>query len=254
MFFSRQNFSVLLLFFSFLTPAYGFRILIDPGHGGRDSGALQAPHREADVAWAWSLELKKLLLANDFEVELTRNETTGLALHNRVERLNQKKYDLIVSLHANYLLDPRMKGVEYFVSAPLDLEEQKLQLAHEEIQLQRGKKKMKTTLKSLNEEQKSQVSAIIHDLEHQACMEQSLKIAEQLNQAWPGKVKQGPFDLLAQADSPAILIELGYLSNPTDLKNLIDPQYRLSQNLRIAEVLSTYFKNQNSNKAWSKAQ
>lgn len=245
MFFTTRV-STALLLFAVSLPASAFRVLIDPGHGGRDKGALQAPYDEASIAWAWSLELKKQLLAQDLEVEMTRNETTGLSLTSRVGRTNRKKYDLVVSLHANYLLDSRVKGIEFFLSTPLELEDQKLQLAHEEVQLQKGYKKTNLNLGNLKEEQKSQVSAIIQDLERQALLKQSISIATNLNQAWPGKIKQGPFDLLNQANSPAILIELGYLSNPIDLKNLNDPQFRLEKNLKIAEVISSYFKNQKS--------
>ncbi len=245
MFFTNQ-FSIALMLLAISLPASAYRVLIDPGHGGRDKGAMQASYDEASIAWAWSLELKKQLLAQNLEVEMTRNETTGLSLASRVGRTNRKKYDLVVSLHANYLLDSRVKGIEFFLSTPLELEDQKLQLAHEEVQLQKGYKKTNLKLSNLKEEQKSQVSAIIHDLERQALLKQSMKIATDLNQAWPGKIKQGPFDLLNQSDSPAILIELGYLSNPLDLKNLNDPQFRLEKNLKIAEVISSYFRNQKS--------
>lgn len=243
MFFRTILLSIFTLF-TFLNVAQAFHILIDPGHGGRDQGALQAPYSEAEIAWAWSLELKKLLLDQNFEVELSRNETKGLSLSQRIKRLNQKKYDLILSLHANYILNPTVKGIEYYVAAPLDLEDQKLHLAHEEIQLQKGEKKPHPKLENLNEEQKNQVGAIINDLQNQAFLEQSLSIVQLLNQAWPGKLKQGPFDLLEKAESPAILIELGYLSNPQDLKNLIDPRFRLEKSLQISDVISRYFKSQ----------
>lgn len=240
---------ILLLFltcFFALNQAYGIRILIDPGHGGFDKGALQAPYSEADIVWAWSLELKKLLLDKNFEVELTRNETKGLPLAKRLSKLNKKKYDLILSLHANYLFDARVSGAEYFVATPLDLEDQKLQLAHEEVLLKNGQKKTNLTLGSLSEEQKSQVSAIINDLERQAQFDRSLQIAELVNREWPGKVKQGPFDILAQSESAAILIELGYLSNPADLKKLVDPQFRIEKSLSLANVISKYFEPQKS--------
>ncbi len=243
MFFTRHFYYTLIISFSISIPSFGYRILIDPGHGGRDTGALAKDLTESDIAWAWSLELKKSLTENNFEVELSRNETRGLTLPKRLARLNQKKYDLIISLHANYILDSRAKGIEYYLAAPLDLEDQKLQLAHEEVQLIKGTKKTAPVLGSLNDEQKSQVTAIINDLEQQARIEKSLRIATELNRAWPGKIKQGPFDLLSHAESPAILIELGFLSNPTDLQNLKNPQFRMAQNTKIADVITQYFKN-----------
>lgn len=245
MFFTRHFYFVLIISFSISIPSFGYRILIDPGHGGRDTGAIAKNNlTESDIAWAWSLELKKSLLQNNFEVELSRSETKGFALQKRLARLNQKKYDLIISMHANYILDSRAKGIEYYVAAPLDLEDQKLLLAHEEVQLIKGTKKTAAALGSLNDEQKSQVTAILNDLEQQARLEKSLSIATELNKAWSGKIKQGPFDLLAHAESPAVLIELGFLSNPTDFQNLKDPQFRMAQNTKIADVIAQYFKNQ----------
>lgn len=247
MFSKCSHYTLLFTTLAFVHQALAARILIDPGHGGVDKGAMQASTSEADIAWAWSLELKKILTDRKIEVELSRNETRGLSLTKRIHRLKQKKYDLIVSVHANYILDPRAKGVEYFVATPLDLEDQKLQLAHEEIQLQKEfKGKDPAILESLNEEQKSQVTAIVNDLGRQAHLDKSLKIATLLNAAWPGKLKQGPFDLLSQAESPALLIELGFLSNPADFQNLINPQFRLEKSLKIAEVLSQYFRTESS--------
>ncbi len=235
---------ILFLILLSVSPAYAVRILIDPGHGGYDKGAQASSQSESHVAWTWSLELKRILQDRNFEVELTRNETSGLSLQKRIHKLNQKKFDLVISLHANYLIDSRVKGIEYFIAAPLDLEDQKLQLAHEEIQIQKGQKKISPLLASLNEEKKSQVTAILNDLQQQSKLEKSLRIATKLNQIWPGKIKQGPFDLLTQSQSPAILIELGYLSNPTDHKNLIDPQFRLQKSLMISDALTSYFENQ----------
>jgi N-acetylmuramoyl-L-alanine amidase len=240
-----QKLLVMSVIISFFSPfAHAYRILIDPGHGGHDLGATLGTLTEASIVWAWALDLKKLLLERGFEVEMSRSETKGLSLHKRVTLLNQKKYDLVLSLHANYILDPRVKGVEYYVATPLDLEDQKLQLAHEEVQLKSGEKKSHADLGTLNQEQKSQVSAIINDLQKQSQMQTSLGIAEKLNQNWHGHVRQGPFDLLSQSESPAVLVELGYLSNPADLKNLTDIQFRLEKNSKIAESISSYFKNQ----------
>jgi N-acetylmuramoyl-L-alanine amidase len=247
MFFSKKIQAAFFMVFLFSLSASALHILIDPGHGGRDKGALQAGYSEAEIVWAWSLELKKMLSLKNFEVELSRNETSGMALQKRVSKLNQKKYDLILSLHANYLMNSRIKGAEYFISAPLNLEEQKLAQAHEEVLLKNGERKIKTALASLNEEQKSQVTSIINDLEKQARLQKSLNIAEKLNQFWPGKIKQGPYDLLGKAESPAVLVELGYLSNPSDLKNLLDPRFRLEKSIRLAEAISGYFNNSKSN-------
>lgn len=232
-------------------PAYGFRVLIDPGHGGRDAGARQdmPPSQsltEADLTWAWGLELKRSLQEKGIEVQLSRSERQGPSISQRIQQTQNKSFDLVISLHANSILDPRAKGVEYYIAAPQSLEDQVLQLAHEESMIKSGSKKAAALNVDLSLEKKSQVTAILNDLENQARLEKSLFVAQSLNQAWPGKIKQGPFDLLIQSQSPAVLIELGFISNPQDFNKLKDPQFRQLKATDLAEALSRYLKRQNS--------
>jgi N-acetylmuramoyl-L-alanine amidase len=231
----------------FMTPkTFALRVLIDPGHGGRDQGArpdLQNESlTEARVVWDWSLDLKKALTERGFDVELSRNEKQGLSLKGRLDILKRRNYDFFISLHANSLLDPRVRGIEYFIKAPLNLEDRNLELAHQEIQIRQGQQKASTLAVDVNLEKKSQVSAILLDLSQQAQLEKSLEIAQDLNHLWPGRIKQGPFDLLTQSEVPALLIELGFLSNPTDLRSLNDPQFRQTKVTEIATVLRKHLR------------
>lgn len=217
-------------------------ILIDPGHGGRDSGALVGTFKESDVVWKWALTLKRALNEKGFEVSLTRDESGRIPTEKRKSIARSSKYDLIVSLHANYLQDPRVKGVEYFIKNPLTLEDQKLQLAHEEVKITQ---KIKSSgADSL--EREAHIATMIEDLKKQAHTKKSLKIARLLQDSWQGRLKQGPFDILHNAQAPAVLIELGFLSSPVDQKNLVDPSFILKQSQVMAQSLSKFFKTQES--------
>lgn len=196
--------------------------------------------------WDWSLEIKRALSEKGIEVQLSRNEKQGLSITRRIQKIQNQSFDLVLSLHANYLLDSRVKGIEYFVPAPQSLEDQALQLAHEESLIKSGTKKAAKLNIDMNIEKKSQVSTILFDLQNQAKIEKSLFVAQILNQTWPGKIKQGPFDLLSQSETPAVLIELGFLSNPQDLTNLTNPSFRQTKATEIADVLARFLKRQYS--------
>lgn len=215
-------------------------ILIDPGHGGRDSGALVNNYKESEVVWQWALTLKRALKEKGFEVTLSRDETGKITNEKRAVLTHSPKFDLVLSLHANYLQDARVKGVEYFIKNPLSLEDQKLQLAHEEVKI--SQKIKSSGAESL--EREAHIATMIEDLKKQAHTKKSLKIARILQESWQGKLKQGPFDILHNAQAPAVLIELGFLSSPVDQKNLIDPSFILKQSQVMAQSLTKFFKSE----------
>lgn len=226
-------------------------ILIDPGHGGRDIGAQVDLYKESEVVWKWALILKRQLLELGFDVSLSREENEGLSHEARVGKLRQNSYDFVLSLHANYLHDPRVRGVEYFILSPLSLDDQKLFLAHEETKLtHKLKRRNDTDTTNDSFDKKVQITTIVEDLKKQALMKKSLNIARQLQREWKGKLKQGPFDILNQAQVPAVLIELGFLSSPVDQKNLIDTHFITQQSRIMAKTLAKVFapqKNQDLN-------
>lgn len=209
--------------FLFISQAsYSFHILVDPGHGGRDGGAQVDQVRESEVIWPWALALKRELIRQGFEVSLSRQESKAPLSLIRKKIFSDPQFDLIISLHANYFLDPKVKGLEYFLRNPLSWEDQKLKLAFEE-------------------KNKSHVTVIVEDLKKQALLRQSLQITKKLQRAWPGKIQQGSFDVLELSPSPAVLIELGYLSNPMDLNQLQNPEFIEKQARALAKSLASSF-------------
>jgi len=107
------------------------RIIIDPGHGGDDPGAIGNGVKEKELNLAIALELKSRVLAglsqpeilnpgSGFQITLTRDSDTFLSLKNRVEIANQFKEGIFLSIHCNASLDSRAQGIEvfYYPSSP----------------------------------------------------------------------------------------------------------------------------------------
>lgn len=214
--------SLIPLFLLFTLPCFGFHILIDPGHGGRDMGAQVNKVTEVEIIEPWTLALKRELIKLGFRVTLTRDELAAPPSIIRKKMYKDPKIDLIISLHANYFFDPKVKGIEYFIKNPLNLEDQNLKLASEE----------KT---------KSLVEVIVEDLKNQAHLRKSYEIAKKLESSWPGRIKQGSFDVLDLSRAPSVLIELGYLSNPMDLAQLRNPEFITKQTESFAKSISSVF-------------
>lgn len=239
--FSILKFALIALFTIPFSVHARHRILIDPGHGGRDIGAQVGRYKESEVVWQWALALKKDLIERGFEVALSRNETGRIDHEKRMALARNPRFDLIISLHANYLQDVRVKGVEYFLLNPLSFEDQKLQLAHEEMKLTKKLKSAPQEQSVQSFDKQAQLMTILEDLKKQALLKRSLKVAKILHDDWKGKLKQGPFDILSQAQAPAVLIELGFLSSPVDQKNLTDSRFISAQSQIMARSLARFF-------------
>ena len=208
------------------------RIVIDPGHGGHDTGTI-GPHglREKDLVLDVGLRLRKLLEEKaGAEVVMTRSDDTFVPLEERTAIANQKDADLFVSIHANASRDASARGVETyylnFTSDPHALEVAARENATSEEsvhQLQDLVKKIVLTEKI----KESQVFA--DDVQHAVCGRLTKVGTGQGNRG----VKRAPFVVLIGANMPSILAEISFLTNPYDERQLRKSEYRQ----RIAEAL-----------------
>src|SRR5690606_29055018 len=98
-------------------PNNPFTVVIDPGHGGKDPGAVYKNIREKDIVLNLGLKLGEYLRQNMPEVKVvyTRDKDIFVPLHQRADIANRNKADLFVSLHANYCGTPSITGTETFV-------------------------------------------------------------------------------------------------------------------------------------------
>jgi len=208
------------------------KIVIDPGHGGHDTGTI-GPNglEEKDLVLEVGRRLGKLLDARlGAEVVYTRKDDTFIPLETRTAIANQARADLFVSIHANSSHDPDARGVETyylnFTSSPEALEVAARENAVSEksiYELQDLVKKI--ALKEKIEESREFAGDVQQSL-HSGLAVKSPAIRDR-------GVKKAPFIVLIGANMPSILAEISFVSNPTDEHRLATSEYRE----RIAESL-----------------
>jgi len=208
------------------------KIVIDPGHGGHDTGTI-GPNglEEKDLVLEVGRRLGKLLETRlGAEVVYTRKDDTFIPLETRTAIANQARADLFVSIHANSSHDPDARGVETyylnFTSSPEALEVAARENAVSEksiYELQDLVKKI--ALKEKIEESREFAGDVQQSL-HSGLAMKSPAIRDR-------GVKKAPFIVLIGANMPSILAEISFVSNPTDEHRLATSEYRE----RIAESL-----------------
>ncbi|MBW1973178.1 MAG: N-acetylmuramoyl-L-alanine amidase [Deltaproteobacteria bacterium] len=200
------------------------RVVIDPGHGGKDPGAIGPTGlKEKDVVLKIAKRLKRILKSNiQCEVILTREDDRYLSLHERTAMANILKADLFISIHANASRKRRTSGIEtYFLSPTSD-----------KMALRVAARENHTSIKQLNE-----LDIILADLKINSKITESWKLAEVIHnniclnmrrKYWGIKdlgVKRAPFYVLLGADMPAVLLEVSFISNPLEEKRLRSNRY-----------------------------
>jgi len=218
-----------------LTRALGLKIgkiVIDPGHGGHDTGTI-GPNglEEKDLVLDVSRRLGKLLQTRlGAEVIYTRKDDTFIPLETRTAIANQEAADLFVSVHANSSHDPDARGVETyylnFTSSPEALEVAARENAVSEKSIHELQDLVKKiALKEKIEESQEFASDV------QTSLHSGLAVKN------PGLrdrgVKKAPFIVLIGANMPSILAEISFVSNPGDERRLGTSEYRQ----KIAESL-----------------
>lgn len=208
------------------------KIVIDPGHGGHDTGTI-GPNglEEKDLVLDVSRRLGKLLEARlGADVVYTRSDDTFIPLETRTSIANQEQADLFVSVHANSSHDEDARGVEtYYLnftssSEALDVAARENAASDKSIhELQDLVKKI--ALKEKIEESREFASDVQHAL-HSGLAAKSPGIRDR-------GVKKAPFIVLIGANMPSILAEISFVSNPGDERHLQTAEYRQ----RIAESL-----------------
>lgn len=208
------------------------KIVIDPGHGGHDTGTI-GPNglEEKDLVLEVGRRLGKLLETRlGAEVVYTRKNDTFIPLETRTAIANQQRADLFISIHANSSHDPDARGVETyylnFTSSPEALEVAARENAVSEKSIyELGDLVKKIALKEKIEESREFASDVQSSL-HNGLAAKSPAIRDR-------GVKKAPFIVLIGANMPSILAEISFVSNPTDERRLETSEYRQ----RIAESL-----------------
>ncbi len=218
-------------------------IVIDPGHGGKDSGAVGYQKRqEKKAVLEIAKKLAKELKRRGFKVYLTRDRDVFINLRNRTKIANRKMADIFISIHANAAPNKKsylsMKGVETYFLSPARSERAKNAAALENqsdmVNMDFFSKEI--FLNFYNRERIIASNKLAIDV--QAGILKSLR---KRYKVLDGGVREGPFWVLVGAQMPAILIEVGYITNPTDAKRLFNPFFQKTLAKGIADGIESYF-------------
>lgn len=201
-------------------------IVIDPGHGGKDPGAVNKGIREKDIVLGVGLKLGKLISDNypDVKVVYTRSSDVFVPLIERSRIANKNKASLFISIHANHCGTPAIRGTETFVLG-LHRSNDNLDVAKKENSVILLEENYDITYEGFDPN--SSESYIMFEMAQDIFMDQSLSFADAVQQQFKAKigtpdrgVKQAGFLVLRQSSMPSVLIETGFLSNQAEANYL----------------------------------
>lgn len=231
-----------ILFFASLNlHAKDFKVVIDPGHGGTDAGAVADKVKEADLTLEISKKVSKLLEEDSqFDVILTRESDKVLPLADRSKVAKKAKADLFISIHANSSTDLSAKGAEVYFQSQMPPDEETLFLASRENQ---GHEHHSDDAEDLP---KGDLAVIVDDLKKNEYVYNSQIFAETLVNQWKKKlslrhepIRQGPFHVLVNVPMPSVLIEVGFVTNHKELEKLQNQEHQS----KIADIIYKSIKN-----------
>ena len=200
------------------------RVIIDPGHGGHDTGTIGADGtKEKDVALAIAKKLRTVLTEQGLEVVLTRETDRFVRLEERTRLANVGRGDLFISVHCNSLPQRHIRGIETYT----------LNLASDRYAIRLAARENATSEKGM-----SDLQFLLADLATRANTEESARLATQVQSGLVSALrnkdakirdlgtKEALFYVLLGTKMPAILVETGFLSNPEEEKRLGSPGYQ----------------------------
>lgn len=223
-------------------PQKQFTVVIDAGHGGNDPGAIGRRGREKNINLNVALKLGRLIEnnCNDTRVVYTRQKDTFVPLHTRAEIANNAKADLFISIHTNSVASrsSKVSGTETYTLG-LHRTQDNLEVAKKENSVILIEDDYKQRYAGFNPN--SAESYIIFEFLQDKYMSQSVSFATMIQQQFRQSarridkgVHQAGFLVLRETSMPSVLIELGYITNPTE------EAYLLSDNGSSALAKSIY--------------
>lgn len=221
-------------------------IVIDPGHGGKDPGAVGTKrHLEKDVVLAIGKKLKKIIDQQPgMKAILTRDGDHYVGLRQRLTIARKYDADIFISLHADAYINHHSKGVSVFALSPTGATSEAARwLAEKENYSELGG----VDLSELDD-QNGLVRTVLLDLSQTATIAASLQMGLRVLHALDDiahlhhqNVEQARFVVLKSPDIPSILIETGFITNPQEEKNLISARYQARLSQAIFKGIKQYF-------------
>jgi N-acetylmuramoyl-L-alanine amidase len=222
------------------------RIVIDPGHGGHDTGTIGPTGlMEKDLCLDVALRLGKIIEQRlpGADVVYTRSDDTFVPLEERTNIANQAKADLFISIHANSSRDHAARGIEtYYLNLKGSAEAMEV-AARENATAQGGVHDLQDlVLKIARTEKIDESKELAEDIQDSL----SRRIQKTSKPVKNRGVRKAPFVVLIGADMPSILSEISFLSNPADEQLLKKPEQRQKVAEGLYQGVASYLESMNS--------
>ncbi|WP_257842628.1 N-acetylmuramoyl-L-alanine amidase [Helicobacter sp. 13S00477-4] len=220
-----------------------YKIVIDPGHGGKDCGAMGITKVcEKVIVLSVSKFLEQELKKRGYIVYMTRDKDVYINLKERTDFANEKNADLFVSIHANSVpktSNDSPQGVEtYFLSTARSERARKVaELENKDDVDVMNYFSRFSFLNSLNSHRLIASNKLAIDIQFGILRE----LRKNYQGVVDGGVREGPFWVLAGALMPSVLIEIGYNSNPIEARRIDDKRYQRLLSKGIADGIEGYF-------------
>ena len=212
-------------------------IVIDPGHGGKDPGALQHGATEKDIVIDVAHKMRDILSKNrDYVVHLTRDGDEFIGLEDRLKFARDVNANLFISLHADAAASPVASGASVFTLSSQgqerseDIIETNNWTLHDNLAVNQPSN---SVLDELWKRQTKNLSPLLAE-----------KVIDELEEIIPMTdypLRHAGYYVLLDMKAPAVLVELGYLSNILDARRLTSPEFRTEAAEAITRAIDSYF-------------
>jgi N-acetylmuramoyl-L-alanine amidase len=207
-------------------------IVLDPGHGGNDPGAI-GPNKleEKSAVLAIAMRVKSYLAAQSVDVMVTRNDDVFIPLKNRATFANTKEADLFVSIHCNSSPSSTVRGTRSYIYSRVASSKEAAEAA------------------KFENKDMGVLEFLLHDLRKGADEDLSIEAAGNIQHSlvkslalrWE-PTERAPFYVLANTNMPSVLVETAFISNPSEAERLNDANFRDKLAHGIAEGIIEYLK------------
>jgi N-acetylmuramoyl-L-alanine amidase len=222
-------------------------IAIDPGHGGRDPGAVgHKGTKEKDVTLALAQKLKRIINATPgYRAVMTRESDRFVVLRKRVQKARKHQADLFVSLHADAYKSPKVEGASVYALSLNGASSEAARWIAE-------KENASDLIGGISLDDKDDlIASVLLDLSQTATIQDSLELGSdvlkhlgKVGKLNKRQVQQAGFAVLKAPDMPSILIETAFISNPKEERRLRSPQHQSKLANAIFSGIKSHMKDQ----------
>jgi len=243
---------ILVLLFAWInTQLYAVTVLLDPGHGGSDTGAKMfysyvdknGKKRilhvlEKDLSLIFAKKIQEKLKKQGVIVHLSRSYDHEISLDGRAELAQKLKADLFISIHMNASTNRMSKGFEtFYLDNHNDVAIKKVEDI-ENVGLTGDQLIIKHIITDLIVERTAKASRLLAETVHAGIKKKTHKSFKIKDRG----IKPGLFYVLAMAKRPGILLEVSFLSNPKELKKVLTPEFQEAYSKAVADGVISYLR------------